>query len=168
VGVALANLVPTLRRTVNPPGQDFYPGTGQAEWRGRLADAFWKARLNDFFSGYAINEDGSEVVPIDSTAEDLGREQQELIVQFAALTAIRNKILSLPTTSRAKAGPVETETQRSAAVLVQMLKDITAEMAETRHIVLAGNAPRAATFFDSMVLAANRLAASYDVYGFVT
>lgn len=167
MGAALLALVPSLRRTVNPPGQDFYPGTGTNEWRGRLADAFWKARLNDFFAGYVLNEAGTEVVPVDTGAPDLPREQQELIVQFAALTAIRSKIMALPTMTHRKAGPVETETQRSAAVLVQLLKDVTRDMQITRDIVIAANAPRAVAFFDALVISANRLADQYDVYGWV-
>lgn len=167
MAVALLALVPTLRRAVNPPGQDFFPGTGTNEWRGRLADAFWKARLNDFFAGYVLSEDGMDVEVVQAGGEDLDRVQQELIVQFAALTAIRNKIMALPTSTRRQAGPVETETQRSAQVLVQLLKDVTRELAEIRATVVSANTPRAAAFFDSMVIASNRLIDTYDVYGFV-
>lgn len=167
MAVALTTLVPSLRRAANPPGQDFYPGTGTNEWRGRLADAFWKARLNDFFAGYAIDEAGANIVPIDSGGEDLDRAEQELIVQFAALTAIRNKIMALPTATRRQAGPVETETQRSAQVLVQVLKDVTAELNATREIVISASTPRAAAFFDAMVISASRFAEGYDVYGWV-
>lgn len=167
MAVALLSLVPTLRRAVNPPGQDFFPGTGTNEWRGRLADAFWKARLNDFFAGYVLSEDGLEINAVDTAVDDLDRTQQELIVQFAALTAIRNKIMALPTETRRKAGPVETETQRSAVVLVQLLKDVTKELALTREIVVSAAAPRAVAFFDAMVISSNRLVASYDEFGFV-
>ena len=157
MAVALRDLVPSLRRAVNPPGQDFHPGTGANEWRGRLADAFWKARLNDFFTNYRVSTDGATIEPLPGVTEEIDRAQQQLIVMFAAHEALRLKILALPTATHVKAGPVESDTQRSAQVFVQLLKDITAELAEVRATVAAVNAPRAVAFIDAMVIASNRL-----------
>jgi hypothetical protein len=172
VAVALRDLVPSLRRAVNPPGGDLHPGTGANEWRGRLADAFWNARLADFFAGYAISADGAEIVALaGTTPEDLDRTAQQLIVRFAAVEALRLRILALPTATHVKAGPVESDTQRSAAVLVQLLKDITAELAATKDLIAGQNAPRAVAFIDAMVIANNRFVGEYESgygYGFVS
>lgn len=169
MSVALATLVPSLRRAVNPPGQQLVTA-GQSEWVGRLADAFWRARLNDFFAGYVLDGNDTAIVPVSNGGDDLDRTMQQLIVQFAALEALRLRLMNLATATRQKAGPVEVETQRAATLLVQLLKDLTREMQDTKDVILetSNASPRAAAFFDSLVIANGRFAGDfYDVYGFV-
>lgn len=130
--IELATLVPTLQRSLNPPGVDLFPTTTQEEWVGRLADAFWRARLAGFFPDHRVVD--GDITP------DLSREEQEVIVAYARVNALQARLVNLPTGSRNKAGPVETETQRSAQVLVAMLKAAQAELAE-----VAANVPQTPT-----------------------
>lgn len=146
VGVDLTTLVPTLQRALNPPGLDLFPAAVESEWVGRLADAFWKARLAGFFTGY--REMTGDVMPVDQYAPDLTREEQEIIVSYARVTALQNRLVNLTTGTRSKAGPVESETQRSAQVLVQMLKDATNELADCAALV--PQTPRQAVFLDAV------------------
>lgn len=155
VGVDLVTLVPTLQRALNPPGLDLFPAATEAEWVGRLADAFWKARLAGFFAGY--RETTGDVMPVDPTAPDLTREEQEIIIAYARVTALQNRLVNLATGSRSKAGPVESETQRSAQVLVQMLKDATNELADVAALV--PQTPRQAVFLDAVYVRTASIAA---------
>lgn len=167
MGVALSTLVPTLQRTLNPPGSVLFTA-GTSEWVGRLADAFWNARLQDFFVGYVIDPTNNQVIPINAGGADLSRDMQSAIVQFAALTALRMKLLQTTTMSRSKAGTVEVETQRSATLLVALLKDVSDELTQLRLRVLAdAAAPGSVTFLDAMVISANRTIAGsgYGGYG---
>jgi hypothetical protein len=141
MAVNLFDLVDPLRREVNPPGSDLFPDATEDDWGGSLSDAFWEVRLYGFLAGFEENaaaRGGPEefstgiVTPtgVDSTyddpsgfsaAEDLGREMQQLIVLWAAWKVVLNRMGSMNTTFRAKAGPVEYETQNAATVLKAVL-----------------------------------------------
>lgn len=157
MAVDLEELVPTLTRTVNPPGVDFYPGATTEEWTGRLQDAFWTGRLAGFFEGY-IEANGS--VKPHSGSTDMPREVQQVIVLYAAFTAIRLKLMSLTTQSRAKAGPVESETQRSAQLLVELLKQISAELIEVR-VQFRKRTYGSVAFLDGVEVATARIVGGY-------
>lgn len=130
--IELVELVPVLQRALNPPGVDLFPSATEAEWVGRLSDAFWRARLAGFFPGH--READGEVSPVGS-GSDLSRTEQQIIVAYARVAALQNRILNLTTMSRSKAGPVETETQRSAQMLVEMLRQAAAELTEVAATV---------------------------------
>lgn len=115
-------LIDSLKREVNPPGTDGFVDAGDADWLGHLLDSFWEAKLYGFFTNYTADEDGF-VAPISGT-DELGRDSQELIVLFAGARIIRNELKNKNTLFRAKAGPVEFETQNSANLLIAILKDI--------------------------------------------
>lgn len=146
VGVDLRTLVPTLQRALNPPGLDLFPATTEAEWVGRLADAFWRARLAGFFVGY--REVTGDVLPIDSNSPDISRQDQEIIVAYARVNALQSRLVNLATTTRSKAGPVESETQRSAQVLVSMLKAANDELADIVDMV--PQSPSQVAFLDAV------------------
>lgn len=154
MGVALSDLVPTLRRTLNPPGQTNITASN-TEWVGRLADAFWDGRMQDFFIGYVITNDA--ITPVDPTGPDLGRELQTLIVRYAAIRAIHAALLETVTMSRQKAGNVEVETQRSATLLVALLKDISTELTQIKDRLRNEASGKAIAFLDSMVVANQRV-----------
>lgn len=152
--VDLTTLIEPLTRAVNPPGQDFYPGTDASEWEGRLADAFWAGRLDGFFVGY-VEADG-EVSPV-SGSEDLDRRYQQVIIEYAAMRALEAKLLSLATAQKYKAGPVEVETQRSAQVLAELLKSALGRLTRIRDdIVTNAQAATSTAFLDGIVVAGHR------------
>lgn len=127
MAVALTTLVDALKREVQPPGADLFSDVTQSTWVGYLADAFWEVRLDGFLPNYATDGAGvaTTVVPISGTTE-LPREMGALVVLYAGVKVLRNKILNTNTTFRAKAGPVEFEQQNSANLLVEMLKQLKA------------------------------------------
>lgn len=140
MAVALADLLPALDASLNDPGSDapfFVIQTKETQWVNALANAFWWAWMRGFFAGHKVDVAGETIVPVDGDGDDLSRGMQQVVVLFAALKAIEAKLLALPTGKRNKAGPVETETQRSAQLLRflyeqrrQELEDIKDELAD--------------------------------------
>ncbi len=122
------DLVEPLKRTVSPPGVEVFPDATDTEFAGYLSDAFWEIRMLGMFTNYT--ESDLEVFPITGTT-DLPREQQSLIIVFAAITIVTNELKAMETVFRVKAGPAEFETQKSA----NLLKDVLAELQRRRSIV---------------------------------
>jgi hypothetical protein len=142
MAVNLFDLVDALRWEVNPPGTDLFPDATEDDWGGALSNAFWEVRLYGFLSGFEENAAArggwptfveGMVTPIDviddtyddpigySTTQDLSRELQQLIILWAAYKIVLNRMGSLNTVFRTKAGPVEYETQQAATVLKTVL-----------------------------------------------
>lgn len=109
---------------------------------GSLSDAFWEVRLFGFLGGFEENaaarggpvtfgegivtptgvaDDTYDDPTGFSTAQDLGRDLQQLVVLWAGWKIVLNRLGSLNTTFRTKAGPVEFETQNAATVLKAVL-----------------------------------------------
>ena len=146
MAVNLADYVTSLQYEINPPGQNLYPSMNNTEAVGRLVDAFWELRLSglDFLAGYdcditgviTANSNVGQTVGFNIPADwftddgvpDLGREVVQAIVLFAgyriALTAAQN----LATSVRSQAGPVSFETQKSAQLQQQVLKNLVAKI----------------------------------------
>lgn len=131
MAVLLSSLVPSLKREVSLPGEEaaVFPEASNTSWVGYLTDAFWYLNLDGVISGY---DETAGVITPESGDQDLPRDLQQLIVLYSAITIIRNQIRSLNTLFRAKAGPVEYETQQSA----QVLRAILDELKERRNRIL--------------------------------
>lgn len=121
MAVDLAELIDPLKREVNPPGEDLFPAARDEEWMGRLADAFWEARLHGMLEGFS-EADGT-IVPIAGTA-DLTRDLQQLVVFYAAYRTVRTRLLNVKTAFRVQSGPVAYETAQSAQLLIEILRDL--------------------------------------------
>lgn len=122
--VYLEDFVSSLQREINPPGTNVFSGATTTEFIGYLSDAFWEARLDGFLENFTCDEDGM-VDPITGT-EDLSREETALIIIYAGVKILRNRIMNMNTNFRAKAGSVEFEQQNSATMLTEMLKQLQA------------------------------------------
>lgn len=155
MAVDLDTLVDPLKRAVNPPGANLYPTATTLEWVGRLADAFWDARLKGFFVGYHLNEDMDQVLA-DTAADEIPRDLQQVIVIYAAYRVTRQRLIEF-TSTRYKAGPVEAEVTRSANVLVQLLKDLAAELEVLRAEVAVTRRKYATTGFFDLVAIRDRV-----------
>lgn len=131
MSVDLATLVESLKREVTPPGEEetTFPDATDETWMGYLADGFWEIRLDGMLSGFT--ESAGLISPSSGTTE-LTRDLLQLVVFYAGIRILRNQILSFNTVFRAKAGPVEFETQKSAQTLKALLDD----MRERRNLVL--------------------------------
>jgi hypothetical protein len=128
MAVDLSDLVESLQREVNAPGIDQLPDATTAQYTGNLSDSFWQAKLEGLITGYT--ESDGIVTPEDTVnGVDLPREQQQLIVFMAGMRIITNQLRDMKTTFRAKAGPVEYETQQSANLLVEILKNLRSQKA---------------------------------------
>src|SRR4051812_30681855 len=101
------------------------------EWTAYLVDGFWEARLDGFLMGYTTDALG--VITLTTAGEEAGvlpadmpRQYVTLVIIYAGIRVLRNKILNTPSLFRAKAGPVEYEQQYAATVLTEMLKQLAA------------------------------------------
>lgn len=112
----LATLVEPLKRELAVPGvfDDVFPDTTDDDLALTLADAFGEAQLQGFFPDMTL----SAVSPSSyETSADLSAAGGALIVLFAGMRVIRSQFRNMTLNARYKAGPVETETSRSAMLL---------------------------------------------------
>lgn len=124
MAVELVDYVDSLRREITPLGTTMFAGVTEDQLLGFLSDAFWEARLDGFMANYVADEDG--VVTNEGSGGDLDRRYVALVVLYAGIKILRNRILNMNTGFRAKAGPVEFEQQNSATMLAEMLKQLRA------------------------------------------
>lgn len=122
--VDLSDYVDSLRREVTPPGNDIFDGVDDLVFTGYLTDAFWEARLDGFLTRWSADLEGI-VTPVSGT-EEIPRELIGLVILYAGIKILRNRIMNLNTSFRSKAGPVEYEVQNSANLLTEMLKQLAA------------------------------------------
>lgn len=115
----LVDLVGSLQRAVAPPGEfdTFYPDSGTTDLTATLTDALSEAQLDGFLSTVALDVDAA------STDVDLTPAQQALVVLYARARVVTARLANLKNLTRYKAGNVEAETQQSASVLVEILRD---------------------------------------------
>lgn len=118
----LADLTPNLLREVTPPGGDLYPTATEDELVGYLQDGFWEARIDGLLNGWT-ELDGS-ISPDPPNTTEIPREFQQLIVIYGGVKVLRTALLNAQTTFRANAGTVGYETQLSAQVLVNLLREL--------------------------------------------
>lgn len=158
--VDITNLVDNLKAEVNIPGGDAFPAAVDADWEIRLLNAFWETVLDGLIVGYDMNDDGI-VTPVTGTT-DLNREMQQLVIFYAGISVVRNALRTLSAVFRAKAGPVEFESQNAATVM----KSIMDELVRKRNIVLlrlsdVGSAP---SHYVDMVIARDESLRYQDSY----
>jgi hypothetical protein len=122
MAIEVTDLVPYLKASVNPPGTDLFPDALTSDWETNLSNGFWEATLDGVITGYTETE--GIIEPLDSDDDDLGRELQQLVVLYAAVTIVRNHLMNLKSSFRAKAGSVEYETGQSAQVLKSILDEL--------------------------------------------
>lgn len=156
MAVDLADLIPSLQRETSPPGTDLFPDAGEEDWLGQLTDSFWEAKLFQFFGGYTSDVNGM-VEPIDAAADDLSREDQQLIVLFAGIRSVRMKLMNTNTGFRAKAGPVEFETTNSANLLVEILKELQKKIDIIYAVLSSSLGQTQVYYFNSVVERTNSL-----------
>jgi len=133
MAVDLLDYVPSLKREVQPPGSNIFAGVTDADWVGYLSDAFWEARLDGLLQGFVVEgydpEDPtySTIAPTVTGNPDIDGRGLALVVLYAGIKVLRNRILNMQAGFRAKAGAVEFEQNGAAAtVLAEMLKQLRA------------------------------------------
>ena len=123
MSIDLADYVGSLRREVTPLGTNLFSAVTDTQLVEYMQDAFWEAKLDGFMAGYV--EDEGEIFS-DSGGPDIDRKYIALVILYAGIRVLRNRILNTQTQFRAKAGPVEFEQQNSATMLAEMLKQLRA------------------------------------------
>ena len=121
--VDLTDLIPDLEGYVSVPGSvSRYSTASETEWLTKLRNAFWTAYNDGLIIGFSCNEEGV----ISSVRGDLamGRDLQQIVILYSAISIVQNELLQIKTAFRAKAGPVEYETQQSAQVLKGLLDSL--------------------------------------------
>jgi len=129
MAVDLSDLVDLLRSEVDVPGTDSFPLAVEDDWINQLSSGFWETVLDGITTGYTELE--GIVTPITGTT-DLSRELQQLVIMYAGVRVIRNKIMNLNSVFKAKAGPVEFQVEHSATVLRGVLD----ELVRRRNLIL--------------------------------
>jgi hypothetical protein len=122
MAVELADYIDTLKREIQPPGSEEFDDVSEDEFIGHLADSFWEAYLDGFFQDYTCDVEG--VVDSTSGGEDFPREYISIVVLYAGVRILRNKLVNTNTRFSAKAGPVEITTENSANLLTEMAKQL--------------------------------------------
>ena len=119
--VDLSELVIDLETELNAPGEDIYSTVTETQWVNYLRNAFWNAHLDGLMAGWTESDGLITALGSDST---MSRDQQQVIVMYATMSIIKNKIMNDETLSRYVAGPVEYEVQRSAQVYRAVMEDL--------------------------------------------
>jgi hypothetical protein len=149
----LEQLVEPLKREVAVPGtfDTVYPNTSDVDLEGSLADAFGAAQIAGYFLDQVITDPDAEVQAV---TPDLSPAGRALVVIFAAERILTTQIMSLKQRVAYEAGPVKYETENSASVLVEILK----QMRQRRDaIVKAAETARYSSTFQMQDMYADRV-----------
>lgn len=119
----LADLVEPLKRAVAVPGTftDVFPSTSDEDLAALLADAFAEARLDGFLSGFTLD------LNLNTTTPDLQSSHTALLVIYGAYRILINEVRNRNTRFAAKAGPTEYETEQTASMLNEVLRQLGAK-----------------------------------------
>lgn len=127
MSIDLTDLIPAVQAETSPPGTNLYPDAVDDDWLLRLQNAFWEAKLFGFAQLSNYTESDGTVRPITGDT-DLPREEQQLLVLFAAYSSVQMSLMNTSTAFTAKAGSVEFSTQNSANLLVTLANQIQAKI----------------------------------------
>lgn len=130
MAVDLSDYVEQVKDKVNPPGINLFPNASDDEWARRLVGGFWDARIQGITSldPFTSDEDGI-ITPQGGTGDDISRDMVQLIICWAAWTAVTNQMANVKSQFKGQAGPVSFEQQQSATVLKARMEAIREEKA---------------------------------------
>lgn len=131
----LADLTDALKRAAAPLGQfdSYFPDATDDDVVGMLMDSFAEAQLDGFLAKYELTVESATVEP----ALDPGK--QALVVLYGMARILTAQIANLKNKTRYKAGNVEAETEQSALVLVELLKQTNTRKRQILDDLKAGN-----------------------------
>lgn len=152
MAVALDTLLDSLQASLNVPGaaKPMFDFTDEDPWITALANGFWQSRARGFYTSFRIDTNGENIVNVVG-GDDMLREDQQVIVIQTAITAVKAEMLNLFTKTRDKAGPTETERERSSTLLKQLLVDLRTELEDIRKQVVLGGGATTARVIDSIL-----------------
>jgi hypothetical protein len=130
----LAVLTEAYKREVAIPGTfatDFPTITDDAI-RAALGDAFAEAQLDGFFGAMTLDTDYWETTP------DLSTAGTALVVIYAGIRVLRQRLLNQGAENSYKSGPVEYQTRQNSSAQTELLKEL--ERRKNQIILNAGRA----------------------------
>ena len=121
--VDLSDLTDDMKSELSVPGVDSFTTATDAQWLSQLRNAFWETVLDGIIIGY--QESDGVVSPIDaSSSVPLARDLQQVIIYYAGLRILRNKMIDIKTKTKSVAGPVSFEVEQSATVLKGLFDEL--------------------------------------------
>lgn len=121
--VDLADLTEDMKSELSVPGVDSFTAATNAQWLAQLRNAFWEAVLDGIIVGY--KETDGIVSPLDtSSTVALPRDLQQVVIYYAGLRILRNKMVDIKTKTKSVAGPVSFEVEQSAMVLKGLFDEL--------------------------------------------
>lgn len=143
----LVDLVPSLQRAVAPPGEFdiYFPSATQGDMTALLADSVAEAQLDGFLASSTLDVEDYTVAP------DLNSAEQALIILYGMARILTTRIANLKNRARYKAGSAESETEQSASVLVELLKQTRDRKRLLLEDVRTGNAASAFAMIDGYI-----------------
>lgn len=146
-GMDLTDLVPSLKRALASPGEfdATFPDSTDTDLAGTLADAVAECQLDGFLGGTTLS------ILDATTTPDLTNPQQALVILYAMARVVTARVANLRNRTRYKAGNTEAETEQSASVLVQILRDVRERKRALLDDARAGNLSDAFAMVDMYV-----------------
>lgn len=143
----LADLTNSLKRALAAPGEfdTFFPDATDTDLTGMLADAIAEAQLDGFLGNSSLNLLAETVAP------DLTNAQQALVILYARARVLQSRIANLKNRTRYKAGAAEAETEQSASVLVELLRETKERKRELLEIARQGASGMAFAMVDMYI-----------------
>lgn len=131
----LIDLADSLRRAVAPLGEfeTYFPEASDEDVEMMLADALAEAQLDGFLSQVSLDVSAATVAP------DLTSPQQALVVLYGRARIITSRLANIKNRTRYKAGNVEAESETSASILVEILRDTQARKKQLLDDARQGN-----------------------------
>lgn len=151
----LSDLVPALQREIAEPGQfsTYFPGVTAGQLTGWLMDAFGQAQLEGYFGTYVLDADAETIMP------NLTPGGQAFVVMIAGERILTNRILNMRAAVRYQAGPVKYETENSANVMSEVLKQLRARRERITMVATGIGGSNGAVFTEDSY--ADRIAAGW-------
>lgn len=143
----LADLVPSLKRALAAPGEfdSVYPESSDGDLSGTLADAVAEAQLDGFLGSSSLSVTDATVTP------DLSSPQQALVILYAMSRVLTARLANLKNRTRYKAGNVEAETEQSASIIVELLRETNIRKKQLLEDAKLGNLAHAFAMVDMYV-----------------
>lgn len=164
MAIDVGDLVDSLKRAVNPPGEDLYPNAVAADYEGHLSDAFWELTMWGYISGYT-ETDGVITEDVATPTTDLGRDYQQLMVMVAGINIVRMLMVNLNTQFRAHAGPVEYEVRKAASTLSNVMESLERRLASILSGLPDANSAGNDYYFDVITLRSDYTGDPYNYWG---
>lgn len=154
--IALSTLVERAQNSINAPGAEFITATDD-QWVKYLATSFWETRIFGFFPGFRVNDSYELVNVDDSSTVEIAEHELTIITMMARLRTIEAKLLEMPTSVSGKGGPVEGEVQRSAQVLMALLKAAREDMQTIKDELSTQGGARTSYVIDKVISSIDQL-----------